>query len=327
MDLLAPVRAFDRLQQRHAALAIPVGVVRKFADDGAGNQAALIAYYGFVSIFPLLLLFTTVLGFVLEGNPGAQKAILDSALTEFPVVGEQLRTGSLTGSGIALTVGIVGTLISGLGVTVAAQNAFNQVYAVPYKRRPDFFMTRVRGLVALVALGALQILSTVVSGLVAAGFGGKVTFVGGLAVSLAANAILFLAVFRLLTHASVAFRELWPGIVTATVAWTALQALGGIYVAHVVRGASETYGTFATVLGLIAWLYLGARVVVYSAEVNTVLGRRLWPRSLLAPPVLPADHRALEALARTEERSDHEVIEVHFRPPPDDPSEGDEPRP
>jgi YihY family inner membrane protein len=318
MDLLAPVKAFDRLQQRHAPLAIPVAVIRKFSDDGAGNQATLIAYYAFVSIFPLLLLFTTVLGFVLQDNPKLQEDILNTALSELPVIGEQLRTQSLTGSGMALAVGIVGTLLSGLGVTVAAQNAFAQVYAVPHKRRPDFFMTRVRGLLLLISLGGLQILSTAISGLAAGGFGGKGTVIGGLVLSLAVNATLFLAVFRLLTHSSVPFRELWPGIVVATISWTALQALGGIYVAHVLRGASEAYGTFATVIGLIAWLYLGARVVVYSAEINTVLARRLWPRSLLAPPILDADHRALTALARTEERSDHEVIEVHFRPPPEE---------
>src|SRR3954469_5238743 len=118
MDLLAPVRAFDRFQQRHAVLAIPVAVARKFADDGAGSHAALIAYYGFVAIFPLLLLFTTILGFVLQDNPKLQEDILNTALSELPVIGQQLQTQSLTGSGVALAVGIVGTLLSGLGVTV-----------------------------------------------------------------------------------------------------------------------------------------------------------------------------------------------------------------
>ena len=315
MDLLAPVRAFDRFQQRHPPLAIPLAVVRKFADDGAGSHSALIAYYGFVAIFPLLLLFTTILGFVLQGNPDAQKALIDSAVSELPVIGNQLKSQTLSGSGLALVIGIVGTLLSGLGVTVTAQNAFNTVYAIPHKRRPDFFMTRVRGLGVLVALGLLQIVSTAVSGLAGGGLGGHWTLIGGLALSLAVNGLLFLTVFRLLTNASVGWREIVPGIVAATILWTALQALGGVYVAHVVKGASETYGTFATVIGLIAWLYLGARFVVLSAELNTVLARRLWPRSLLAPPVLDADHRALEALARTEERSDEQHIEVTFRDP------------
>lgn len=315
MDLLAPVRAFDRFQQRHGPLAIPLAVVRKFADDGAGSHSALIAYYGFVAIFPLLLLFTTILGFVLQDNPSAQQAIIDTAVSDLPVIGNQIKAQSLSGSGIALVVGAVGTLLSGLGVTVAAQNAFNTVYAIPHKRRPDFLMTRVRGLAVLVALGLLQILSTAVSGLAGGGLGGHWTLVGGLALSLTVNLLLFLAVFRLLTHPSVHWRELFPGIIAATLLWTGLQALGGVYVAHVIRGASEAYGTFATVIGLIAWMYLGARFVVLSAELNTVIARRLWPRSLLAPPVLDADHRALEALARTEERSDEQHIEVTFRDP------------
>jgi YihY family inner membrane protein len=319
MDLLAPVRAFDRFQQRHAPLAIPLAVVRKFADDGAGNQSALIAYYGFVAIFPLLLLFTTILGYVLQGDPEAQKAVIDTAVSDLPVIGNQVKAESLSGSGIALVVGIVGTLLSGLGVTVAAQNAFNTVYAIPHKRRPDFLMTRVRGLGVLVVLGVLQVLSTAVSGLAGGGLGGHWTLIGGLVVSLAINALLFLAVFRLLTHPSVGWREILPGIAAATILWTALQALGGVYVAHVVKGASEAYGTFATVIGLIAWMYLGARFVVLSAELNTVLARRLWPRSLLAPPVLDADQRALTALARTEERSDEQHIEVTFGEPEEPP--------
>jgi YihY family inner membrane protein len=315
MDLLAPVRAFDRFQQRHATLGIPSAVLRKFADDGAGSHAALIAYYGFVAIFPLLLLFTTILGFVLQDNPSAQQAIIDTAVSDLPVIGNQVKAQTLSGSGVALVIGAVGTLLSGLGVTVAAQNAFNTVYAIPHKRRPDFFMTRVRGLAVLVALGLLQILSTAVSGLAGGGLGGHWTLIGGIVLSVAVNLLLFLAVFRLLTHPSVHWREILPGILAATALWTALQALGGVYVAHVVRGASEAYGTFATVIGLIAWLYLGARFVVLAAELNTVLARRLWPRSLLAPPVLDADHRALEALARTEERSDEQHIEVTFRDP------------
>src|SRR5581483_9988831 len=108
-------------------------------------------------------------------------------------------------------------------------------------------------------------------------------------------------------------RELWPGIALAAVGWEVLQSVGGIYVAHVVRGASQTYGTFATVIGLIAWLYLGARAVVYAAEINVVLTRGLWPRSIMDPPE-PADRRARAALARMEERDDKETIGVTFHP-------------
>jgi hypothetical protein len=108
--------------------------------------------------------------------------------------------------------------------------------------------------------------------------------------------------------------ELWPGILLATAGWEILQSVGGIYVAHVVKGAGEAYGTFAAVIGLMAWLYLGARLLVYSAEINVVLTRGLWPRSIIDPPE-PADRRARAALAKMEERDDKETVDVTFHPP------------
>lgn len=317
MDILAPVRSFDRFQQRHAALGFPIAVLKKFSDDGAGDGAALIAYYGFFSLFPLLLVFTTVLGFVLHGDPHAQQKILDSALKQFPVVGSQLGgKHSLKGSGIGLAVGLVGTILSGLGVTLAAQKAFNQVYAVPRKERPDFLFSRLRGLGMLFLLGLLQVISTVASGLAGGGYGGVGTFIVGILVSLFVNFVLFFAAFRILVDNAVPLRELLPGIGSATVLWTVVQTVGGAYIGHVVKGAGSTYGTFATVIGLLTWLFLGARVVVYSAEVNTVLTRRLWPRSIVDPPV-PADRKVKEGLAKIEERDDKQTVEADFHNPKD----------
>src|ERR1700712_4371721 len=133
MAPLAPLKAFDRFQRRHRPLAIPMAVIKKFGDDQGGNLAALIAYYGFFSLFPLLMVFVAVLGFVLDGNPGAQHAVLDSALKQIPLVGDQLKAGSLKGSGPALVIGLVGALLAGLGVTLAAQTAFNRVHGVPHR--------------------------------------------------------------------------------------------------------------------------------------------------------------------------------------------------
>src|ERR1700760_2311936 len=247
----------DRFQQRHAALAIPVAVIKKFGDDRAGSLAALIAYYGFFALFPLLLLFTTILGFVLQGNTKAQNAVIHSALGQFPIVGNQISAHSLSGSGVALVVGIVGTLLSGLGATSAGENAFNTVYGVPYRKRPGFVQSRLHGLITLAVLGVLQVVSTAASGAVAGGLGGVGALIGGLVISLLLNVALFFATFRMLTDNSVPTRELWPGIITAAIMWLILQAVGGAYIGHVVKNASNTYGTFATVIGLLTWLYLG----------------------------------------------------------------------
>jgi YihY family inner membrane protein len=312
MDLLAPVRAFDRLQRRTPVLGIPVAVLRKFSDDGAGNASALIAYWGFFSIFPLLLLFVTILGFVLDGDPSRQQSITDSVIKQFPVVG--ISPEKITGSSAGLTVGVAGTLLSALGVTTAVQNAFNLVYAVPHRRQPDFFVARFRGLQVVIVVGLLQVASSVVSGAVTNGLGGLWLTIAGYVLSLGLNLVLFLTAFRLLTSPAIPTSELLPGIALATVGWALLQALGGLYVAHVVKGSEVTYGTFATVIGLLVWLYLGARIVVYSAEINVVLTRGLWPRSIMDPP-LPADRRARASLAKMEERDDRQSVDVTFHPP------------
>src|SRR5579871_2624160 len=313
MDLLAPVKAFDRLQRRHRPLAIPVAVLRNFSDQRAGVWAVQIAYYAFLSLFPLLLVFVSILGFVLQGDPGARHAIVNSALREFPIIGS--RPGRLAGSGVGLSLGLIGALWSGLGVTLAVENAFYWVYAIGPRSQPNFLSRRWRSLKLLAAAGLLQIVATAAAGAVSGGIGGgALVTVLGLLVALTLNLVLFFAVFRFLIPQVVPTRELWPGIILAAVGWEVLQSLGGLYVAHVVKGASETYGTFATVIGLFAWLYLGARVVVYAAEINVVLTRHLWPRSIMDPPE-PADRRARAALAKMEERDDKETVDVTFHPP------------
>ncbi|MGH2865142.1 MAG: YihY/virulence factor BrkB family protein [Solirubrobacteraceae bacterium] len=315
MDLLAPVRSFDRFQRRHAPLAVTIAVLRNFSDQEAGNASALIAYWAFFSIFPLLLLFVTILGLILQGDPSAKSSVVHSALSQFPIVGA--HPAELTGNAVALTVGLLGALLSGLGVTLAAENAFNRVYTVAHRRQPNFLIARWRGLKLLIVVGLLQVLSTVAAGVVSGGLGGGLVVIAGIAVSLLLNLVLFLVVFRFLVSDTVPTRELWPGIILTSIAWEILQAVGGLYVHHVVKGASETYGTFATVIGLLTWLYLGARIVVYAAEINVVLTRRLWPRSIMEPPE-PADRKARAALAKMEERDDKETVQIDFHPPADD---------
>jgi membrane protein len=308
----ALLHRIDLFQRERPWTAIPVAVVKKFGDDGANREAALIAWWAFFSMFPLLLLFTAILGFVLAGDQGLQDSIRTSALSNFPVLGPSLARGTLNGSGKALVVGVVGALLSGTAVTLAAQDAFNKIYAVPRRERPDPLRARLRGLGLLLTLGALQIVATGATAVVA-GLGGFAVGLLGTAAGLLVNLLLFFAVFRLLTDGSVPTAHLRPGIVTAAILWTVLLRVGGIYTEHVVKDAGNTYGTFAAVIGLLTWLYVGARVVVYSAEFNSVLTARLWPRSLLGEPQTEADFRAKAAVARVEEQVDDERITANFR--------------
>jgi uncharacterized BrkB/YihY/UPF0761 family membrane protein len=214
---------------------------------------------------------------------------------------------------VALVIGLVTSLLAGLGVTQAAQNAFDHVWAVPFKDRRDFLWSRLRGLLLLVALGALFIVATVASGLVTGGLGGPLAKVGGIVLSLVLNLALFMAAFRLMTSRKVATRCLWVGVALAGAAWTILQVLGGIYIGHVFKHSTSTYGFFGIVIALLVWLHLGAQITLYAAEVNVVVTRKLWPRSLLGPPTSRADEKALTALAKVEERHDSESVDVEFR--------------
>ena len=310
------IAKLDAYQRQHAWLGFPIAVAKKFGDDDAGKQAALIAYYGFFSLFPLMLVMVTILGFLLGHNSKLQNDIVNSVFARFPFIGDQIRNnvGSLHGSGIALAVGIVGALWGGMRVVQAAQGAMDTVWHVPRKKRPNFVTSRLRALVLLLVLGAGIIGTTVLTGLATAGTGHSLaTKIIAVAISTLINFGVFLAAFYLLTVADVSWKQLVPGAVVAALAGVVLQALGGYIVGHTFKGASQTYGTLAAVIAMLSWIYLQAQVTLFAAEVNTVRVMKLWPRGLVADRPTEADERVLKGLAETEERKPDEDVDVQFR--------------
>jgi YihY family inner membrane protein len=325
---MSVVDRLDDYQQRHRWLGFPLAVVYKYADDQAGYLAALITYYGFLSLFPLLLLFVTILGFVLNGNPELQQRVLGSALQQFPIIGTQLRENvhSLRGSGAGLVVGVLVSLYGGLGVAQATQAALNRVWSVPRNERPNPLLSRARGLLVLLLMGTGVIVTTVLSALGAAGaeYGtdiGMGARVLATALSVAANVVLFVVAFRLMTAREIGTRDVLLGAVCAAVGWQVLQSLGVYYVASHLKGATEVYGLFGLVLGLVLWIYVEAVIVVLSAEINVVRARRLWPRALLTPftddvELTRADERAYTGYADSERHKGFEEVDVSFNNPP-----------
>ena len=312
---MALLGTFDSWQRRHTLAAFPVAVVRKFLDDRASNLAALIAYYAFFSLFPLLLVFVSVLGFVLQENPSLQEDILDSALARIPVVGAQLRDDivPLSGSTTALVIGLAGALWAGLGVTLALNRAFEEIWDVSRLEQRGAFLARVRGLVLLAILGLSLIAATVAAGLAVGGrIGAAAEELGATGVALAVNLLAFLGLFGLLTPRPPRIRELLPGAALTAAGSLALQAAGGWYVEHAVTSASDTYGTFALVIGLLSWFWLGAHLLLVAAEVNVVRHQRLWPRSL-AGELEAADRAALCRAAQAAQQDERQQIRVRFR--------------
>lgn len=307
------LRRADEVQQRHAWLAFPAAVIRKFGDDRAGSLAALIAYYGFFSLFPLMLLLVTVAAYVLHGNQDLQLRIVDSALAQFPVVGSQIRdnVGSITGSPFALAVGIGGALWAGLGVLSSVETAMDEVWDVPRRDRKALIPRVLRGSIVLVGLGAAVVAAALAAG-VSTALGSTAAAIAGSVVAAILNVAVMLIVFRVLTAAPVSWRDALPGAVLAGILWTGLQAAGGYIVDNKISGAGDVYGLFAVVIGLLSWLFLGAQLTLVAAEVNVVLRKRLWPRSFFPPPTGPEDERALTLQARQEEALASERVSVDF---------------
>lgn len=307
------LRRADKQHQRRAWIAFPYAVMKKFGDDQAGNLAALIAYYGFLSLFPLMLVLVTLLGMLLRNNPELQDTIRTSALVNFPVIGEQISRNvhSLRGSGLTLGIGLALALWAGLGVMKTLQTAMNAVWNVPYRHRPNIWVSLLRAMLMLAVLGVITVASAA-AGSVGGGSDSWLLGITGIAMSIVLNLILFLLAFRILTTEDVRWGDVFPGALIAALAWTTLQAIGGYIVSHQLQGASNTYGTFAIVIGLLAWIYLGAQMTLFAAEVNVVRKRQLWPRAIVQPPLTEADERALKSYAEQEERRPEEDVIVHI---------------
>jgi YihY family inner membrane protein len=317
------VAAFDRWQRRHTAGGFPIAVAKKFGEDRASNLAVLIAYYAFISLFPLLLAFVSILGFVLDDNPELREDIVDTALGRIPVLGDELqgKVQPLSGSGIALAIGLVGALWAGLGVTLALTRAFAEIWDVPRVEQANGFKARARGLALLVILAVLLIASTAATGLaIGGGIGPGAQRVGAILASVIVNGLALFTVFAVLSVRPRRIRHLLPGVVLATLGTLVLQSLGGWYVDHAIKDATAVYGTFALVIGLLSWFLLGSHLLLVAAEVNVVLRWRLWPRSLTGD-LEPADRLALQRAAEAARMHNREEIEVGFAdesPPADD---------
>ena len=280
----AALERLDRFQQAHVVLGFPLAVNRKYSDDRGGYLTATVTYYGFFSIFPLLLVLTTILGFVFQGNPHLQQDIVDSALGQFPIVGSELKSGSLSDSTAALVIGLVAALWAGMGAVLAAEYAIDRMWGLPRSRRPSFAHARLRALLLLAVLGGGLLATTALSGAGTTGARYGIDWkIVSILLSIALDFVLFWIAFQVLTTLDVPWSDLWPGALTAAIGYEILQLLGGYYVGRVLENAANVYGTFALVIGLLSFIYLAVHVALLGAEVNVVAAKRLWPRSLLAP--------------------------------------------
>ena len=302
---------------------MPIAVVYKYFDDQGNYLAAILTYYAFIAIFPLLLLASSIFGFVLQGRPELQQEVLNSTLSQFPIIGDQLgRPEGLQGSTAGVVVGALTALYGSLGLGTAIQNAMHVAWSVPRNSRPNPILLRLKSLLLVITAGAAVITVTVLSTLVS-----NTTVLDGslsgwvrLLVQILTVVVIGL-MLTLLFRVAAARRHGWssaaPGAFTLAVLWQVLQYIGAWYVTHVLGETSAMNKTFALVLGLVGLLYIAAVMGILGIEVNVVLARRLWPRALLTPftddvDLTEADRRAYTFYARAQRHKGFESVEVTF---------------
>jgi len=321
------VRGVDCWQQRHPVIAVPVAVVKKFGDDEAGNLIALLTYYAFLATFPLLLAFTAILGVALRKYPELHAKLVNSAFAEFPIVGaqihQQLGVEQFSGTGLALTAGMVVAVLGGRGFAHALQNTLNTVWAVPKTERPGLAPRYLRTLSVLLLLGFIVVVtgaaSTAAGAATAIGLGGPPARLVSFAVGTILGFAFFLALFRVAAAAQVPTRCLLLSAAASAVGWQILLSIAGYVVAHQLRHAQAVAGLFGAVLGLLAWLALQATVIVYAIEVDAVRVKHLWPRSIVQPPLTKADKAYYTDRLRAEAQRPEQKVSVAYEKQPADP--------
>jgi YihY family inner membrane protein len=308
------LRKADGTQQKYHPSAFVFGVIKKYGDDNGGVLVANLAHSAFVSFFPLLLVLITVLGLVAAGNPAFREDAVDAVASQVPLIGHDL-TGNVhllrKSSVIGLVIGLATLVWGATRLAQAGLFTMEQVWNLPGPARPGFLPRLGLALLFLVLLGAVVLATTLLAGLSTYGHHALSFVIFAEAVQATVNAGMYFVGFRILTPRGVPSRDLAPGAVAAGICWTALQVAGAFLIHHFLHSDS-VYGIFATVLGLVAWLYLAAEITVYCAEINVVLARRLWPRSIIQPPLTEADRASLALQALGNQRRGEQQVVVTF---------------
>jgi membrane protein len=316
MSIVSKITAWaNTFQQRHAPLGFIFAVIKKFGDDNGGYQAALLTYYGFLSLFPLLLVLVTILHLVFANNADLQAQILANISAYFPLLGDQLTesVGDTGKTGIGLLIGLLVTLYGARGAADALRFALDNMWNIRKLKRSGFPKGIVKSL-SIIGVGGLSFLATAVVSAATLGFGraGWVKVVIGiLGFAILTGALT--TIFHIAPSKRPSIPSVVPGAILAGAIIQLLLTFGSLIIAHQLKNLDTLYGTFAIVLGLLFWIYLLAQVVVYAAEVNTVRAMHLWPRSLDAKQPTEADKRTYREEAETETYIDQQDVNVSYK--------------
>jgi len=308
------VSKIDNFQRLHSVFGFPYAVIKKYGEDNGGYQAAIITYYGLLSLFPLLIVFTALTQLILKGDPALQHRVSESVSQYFPIVGSQLQSGvhSTGKTGLALVVSLLVTLYGARGGASALQYAITSLWHVPRVERPPFLKNMVRSFGIIFGGGLGLIAAVVISGYTnILGKGIEVRLLATL-ISLALLWVTFIWLFKLAIAGNKSVKSVAVGAAIAAVGVQILQVLGTVILGHQLKGLTSTYGAFALVIGVLFWIYLQAQVIMYAVEVDVVRAYKLFPRAI-QEPLTAADKRAVASSAQAHTRYKYQSVDVSFK--------------
>lgn len=302
----------DAYQQRHAIIGFPYGVIKKYSDDEAGYEAALITYYGFLSLFPLLVVAMSITQLSLLHNSGLKDKIIRSLNHNFPLVGSQLQnnTHATAKAGVALAISLLITIYGSRGIATAVQHAMNHVWQVPRFKRGGF-KNKLESIAIVLLIGIGFIGSGFLSSLASYHNFNSGLKIAAIAASLVLSFVTIISIIKLAVSAKQKIKEFIVGAIAATIGFQIIQALGGILITHELKHFGALYGTFAVILALLFWIYLQARIFLYASEINSVKSLSLWPRSLTGERLTEQDQKAYRLYARRERFKEKERVQIN----------------
>ncbi|HYO18388.1 MAG TPA: YihY/virulence factor BrkB family protein [Dermatophilaceae bacterium] len=292
----------DEVQRRIAPVAVIHGVLKKYGEDRGGQLAMLLTYRGFFAVFPLLLAFVNVLGILLQDNDELRQDLIDSTLSNVPIIGDQILKGAAVSGSIPVVVGsVLVSIWAGLGLLEMLQEALNTAWGVPLYDRPPWIIRRLKALPAAVLMGACLLLSGSRTWLFS-GLPDALGIIAGVLLPVVAGSLCYLGLHSILCHRKVPFTAQLPGALFVGLSWYLLQSLGEWYVNRFIVRSSDTYGVFVIVFGILSWSYLLASLYLYGNELSSVLYEKRWPRSLTGRNLTDADQSAFARVSEREVR-------------------------
>ncbi len=272
----------DKWQQRQGWSALTYAVIKKYGEDESGRQAALLTYYGFLSLFPVLLVLTTVTSVLAGKHPGLHNDVIRSTTTYFPVLGNQLadHINTLHRNGWALVIGLIFTFYGTRGVADAFRRGVQHIWQVPKSQRLTFPRTIPNSLAIVLVGGTGFVIASISTGLAAAAGHGPAFRLLSVAVNLFVLFWLFTFLLNACLPRHVPIKDTRSGALAAAIGLIILQALGGYLLRTELKRLDALYSYFAIALGLLFWIYLQARLLYYAVTLAAVRSQHLWPRSL-----------------------------------------------